>query len=179
MVQGRLPQRARRAFEVESSTEGCVANDELGYVYVGEEKGGIWKYGAEPKDDAGRMQVDHTGAGGQLAADVEGLAIVYGPGSTGYLIASSQSNNAYVVYRRNSDNPYVLTFAIASGSVANGVEDTNGIDVTNGYLGPAFLEGMFVAQDGKNDDGNHNFKLVPRQMIAPRRSHSSRANSDR
>ena len=44
--------------------------------------------------------------------------------------------------------------------------ETDGIDVTNFPLGPDFAQGLFVVQDGKNDDGNQNFKLVPWQTIA-------------
>jgi 3-phytase len=45
------------------------------------------------------------------------------------------------------------------------VSDTDGIDATAASLGPAFPQGVFVAQDGKNDSGNQNFKLVPWQAI--------------
>ena len=41
-----------RSFDVGSQTEGMVADDQLGYLYVGEEDVGIWRYGAEPNDPA-------------------------------------------------------------------------------------------------------------------------------
>jgi len=41
------------------------------------------------------------------------------------------------------------------------VSDTDGIDVTATPLGPRFPRGLFVAQDGRNDGANQNFKLVP------------------
>lgn len=73
--------------------EGCVADDDLGHRYIGEEEAGIWKYGAEPDapTDA-RRSIDSTGRGGHLTPDVEGLAIRYGPGGSGLLIASSQGD---------------------------------------------------------------------------------------
>ncbi|MBK8315004.1 MAG: phytase [Acidobacteria bacterium] len=37
--------------------------------------------------------------------------------------------------------------------------------MTTANLGPAFPYGLFVAQDGFNDKGNQNFKLVPLQLI--------------
>jgi 3-phytase len=43
----------------------------------------------------------------------------------------------------------------------DGVEHTDGIDVSTASLGPAFAGGVFVAQDGRNPGGNQNFKLVP------------------
>jgi len=74
---GRVDGILVRSFEVGSSTEGCVADDELGYFYIGEEAKGIWKYGAEPGDGTSRTQVDKTGAGGHLTRDVEGLTLYY------------------------------------------------------------------------------------------------------
>src|SRR5439155_10573837 len=106
---------------------------------------------AEPDAGTSRTLVDKTGA--------------YGRNGTGYLIASSQGNSTYVVYRREQSNQYVKTFRIAGGNGIDGTSDTDGIDVTTAHLGPAFPHGVFVAQDGHNDNGNQNFKLVPWQLI--------------
>ena len=172
--QGRVEGRKVRTLSVGSQSEGCVADDELGHLYVGEENVGIWKYGAEPDAGETRAQVDSTGAGGHLTADVEGLAIHSDGGGTGYLIASSQGSNSFVVYRREAGNAYVGTFAIGAANGIDAVEDTDGIEVTGAGLGPAFPNGLFVAQDGRNDGGNQNFKLVPWEAIAsgigPRRA---------
>jgi len=162
---GKVDGKKARSFKVGSQTEGCVADDELAHLYIGEETVGIWKYGAEPDAGTSRALVDKTGAGGNLVADVEGLAIAYGRNGTGYLIASSQGNSTYVVYRREQSNQYVKTFRIAGGNGIDGTSDTDGIDVTTAHLGPAFPHGVFVAQDGHNDNGNQNFKLVPWQLI--------------
>ncbi len=148
-----------------SITEGCVADDELGHVYIAEEQVGIWKYGAEPGSGTARTQVDRTGSGGHLTADVEGLTIAYTGNGTGYLIASSQGNSTFVMYQREAHNAYVKTFAIGAGNAIDGVSGTDGIDVTTANLGPAFPYGVFVAQDDANTGGNQNFKLVPWQHI--------------
>ena len=162
---GQVDGRKVRSFEVGSQAEGCVADDELAQLYIGEETVGIWKYGAEADAGASRTQVDKTGTGGHLVADVEGLTIAYGRNGAGYLIASSQGNSTYVVYQRQQNNQYVKTFRITDGNGIDGTEDTDGIDVTTAHLGPAFPDGVFVAQDGRNDNGNQNFKLVPWQLI--------------
>ena len=162
---GKVDGKSVRRFKVGTQVEGCVSDDELGHFYVSEETVGIWKYGAEPNAGEGRTQVDKTGPGGHLVADVEGLTIAYGKDGTGYLIVSSQGNNSYVIYRREQNNAYVKTFSIAAGNGIDGVEDTDGIDVTMANLGPAFPQGVFVAQDGINDKGNQNFKLVPLHSI--------------
>jgi len=155
-----------RAFDVGSQTEGCVADDELAYFYIAEENAGIWKYGAEPEAGTNRTRVDSLKPGGRLTADVEGLAIYYASDGTGYLIASSQGSNEFVVYQREGKNPYVMTFAIGKGGGIDRVSETDGIEVTNFNLGPTFPQGLFVAQDGHNDDGNQNFKLVSWPVIA-------------
>jgi 3-phytase len=162
---GSVDARQVRSFDVGTQVEGCVADDALGHLYVGEEDAGIWKYSAEPTGGVGRAQVDTTGAGGHLTADVEGLTIAYTGDGTGYLIASSQGDNSYVVYERAEGNRYLRTFQIVVGNGIDGTEDTDGIDVTTASLGPAFPAGVFIAQDGKNDDGNQNFKLIRWEQI--------------
>src|SRR4030095_144 len=147
-----------------SVTEGCVADDELGHFYISEETVAIWKYGAEPEAGAARPAVDKAGAG-RLVADIEGLAIAYGKDGKGYLIASSQGNNSFVIYRREGQNEYIKTFRVVPGHNLDAVEETDGIEVTTANLGPAFPQGVFIAQDGINRRGNQNFKLVPLQTI--------------
>ena len=163
---GKIDARKVRAFDVGDQTEGCVADDDLGYFYIGEEEVGIWKYGAEPSDGTERTLVDSTDASGHLTKDVEGLTIYYASDGTGYLIASSQGSDEFVIYCREENNAYTATFQIVAGNSIDRVTGTDGIDVVNSYLGPAFPRGVFIAQDGKNDDGNQNYKLVPWQAIA-------------
>lgn len=162
---GAVSGRKVRAFDVGLKTEGCVADDGYGHLYIGEEEVGIWKYGAEPDSGAARTMVDSTGSQGHLIAQVEGLTI-YHSSDGGYLIASSQGSNSYVIYQRGGNNSYIGTFQIVAGNGIDGVTDTDGIDVTNVNLGPLFPNGVFVVQDGRNDIGNQNFKLVPWQDIA-------------
>ena len=154
-----------RTLSIGSTTEGCVADDVTGDLYIAEEDVAIWKYGAEPDAGRERTRVDGVGSGGHLTADIEGLAIYYRGDGGGYLLASSQGSDAFVVYERGGDNAYVTTFAIDDGAV-DGVSHTDGLDVTNAGLGTAFPDGLFVAQDDRNDGGNQNFKLVPWGAIA-------------
>jgi len=162
---GKVDAKLVRAFSAGTRTEGCVADDRRGYLYLGLERMGIRRYGAEPTDGVGYRVVDTTRATGHLRADVEGLALYRKGGGGGYLIASSQGSSKFVVYRRDGDNAYVATFAIAAGDGIDSVTHTDGIEVWGGYLGPAFPSGVFVAQDHENDRGNQNFKLVPWHVI--------------
>jgi 3-phytase len=161
---GKVDAKKVRNFKLGSTVEGCVADDELGHLYVAEEAAGIWKFGAEPEAGSNHSQIAKVGDG-HLFADVEGLAIAYGKDGAGYLIASSQGNHSYVVYRREGNNEFVKKFRIGNSEGVDGCEETDGIDVTTANLGPAFPQGVFVVQDGANDKGNQNFKLVPLQAI--------------
>ncbi len=156
-----------RTFDVGSQSEGCVADDVLQALYIAEETRGIWRYGANAADGEIRTQVDTTRTGGNVDEDVEGLAIYYSGNETGYLIASSQGDDRFAVYDRQS-NAYLGSFRIVDGAV-DGVSGTDGIDVTNVSVG-GFTQGVFVVQDGNNRDGavrqNQNFKLVPWPSIA-------------
>jgi 3-phytase len=154
-----------RTFEAGSRAEGCVTDDELSFFYIGEEEVAIWKYGAEPEDGSNRTVVDLEGE--HFKKNVEGLTIYYAGDTTGYLIASSQGNSTFVVYKREGTNEYVTIFGIEEGNGIDRVSGTDGIDVVNFNLGDDFPEGVFVAQDDVNSGGeNQNFKLVPWQAIA-------------
>jgi 3-phytase len=158
---GKVDARRVRSFAVGSQTEGCVADDELGHLYIGEENKGIWRYGAEPDAGTSRARVDSTGSGGHLTAEVEGLALAATGDRSGYLVASSQGDSSFVVYRREPPNEYVKTFRIEAADDIDAVEETDGIDVTTDDLGGDFSDGLLVAHDGKDDSGRTNFKLVP------------------
>jgi 3-phytase len=162
---GKVDAKRVRTFKVGGQLEGCAADDELGHLYVGEELQGIWKYGAEPDAGDARTSVATASAAGPLVADVEGIAIAStGPG-TGYVFVSSQGNHSFVVYRREGSNDYVSRFKVVDGEKVDGAAETDGLDVTTANLGPAFPKGLLVVQDGFNDKGNQNFKLVPLQSV--------------
>jgi 3-phytase len=153
-----------RTFNVGAKVEGCVADDELETFYIGEERKGVWKYGAEPTDGDERVLVDDIEKG-HLQADVEGLTLFYGNNGQGYFIASSQGSDEFMVYTRQ-DNTYLATFTITSSEAIDHVSGTDGIDVTNVNLGDPFSQGLFVVQDNGNGKNNQNFKLVPWEFIA-------------
>lgn len=164
-----------RNFSVGSQAEGCAVDDENGALFIAEEDIGLYAYWAEPDAAAAnknaRIVIDSTTGTGHLTADAEGVAIVKMPDGKGYLIVSSQGSNSYNVYDRLAPHAFRGAFQIgptaAEGGI-DGVEETDGIDVTAASLGDDFPEGLFVAQDGFNYDGieergrtHQNFKLVP------------------
>ena len=164
-----------RQWSVGSESEGCVADDELGALYISEEDVAIWRYGAEPDaSPANRVAVDTTIAnGGHIAPDAEGLTIVNQPNGTGYLVASSQAasntNNYYTVYERQGSNAFLRTFKVIAGDTTDGCGRTDGVAAYAGDLGPLFPQGLFVCQDNQNTEpggaGYQNFKLVPLERV--------------
>jgi 3-phytase len=155
-----------RTFGVGTQTEGCVADDELGSLYIGEESVGIWKYGAEPGAGATRTQVDAAGSG-RLVADVEGLTIYYHSDGTGYLIASSQGDSTFAVYTREGSNAYLGSFQVDANGGIDEVSGSDGLDITNFPLGSAFPNGLVVVHDDSNSGASaSNHKFVQWESVA-------------
>lgn len=160
----KLDAELSRSFKAaETQLEGCVGDDELGFLYIGEEVKGIWKFPAHPDSVTKGILVDDL-SNTALKDDIEGLTILYKTDGKGYLIASSQGNNSFAMYTREGSNDYLGSFEITDGTQIDGVSETDGIDVTAASLGETFPTGLFIAQDGHNYDGkkavNQNFKLV-------------------
>jgi 3-phytase len=153
-----------RLIKVGSQVEGCVADFDLGSLYVAEEDVGIWKYDAEPDTGSIRTLVAKVGEHG-LTADLEGLTIYYAAGSKGYLIASSQGNDSYKVFERDGGNAFVATIDPQPGSISD-VGETDGIDVISAPLSARFPKGLFIVQDGKPKDGRQNFQFFAWEDVA-------------
>ena len=150
-----------RTLSMSSITESCVADDELGHLYVGQEDVAVWKYGAEPGAGAGRVSVD-TAGGGRLVADIEGMSIAYGANGSGRLFVSSQGDSTIAVYDRAGSNPFVKKFRVGSNGTIDAVTGTDGIDVTTLNAGPQFEQGLLVVHDETNTGGTtSNLKYVP------------------
>lgn len=154
--------RIVREFRLSSQPEGCVADDELGWLYVGEESFGFYRMAAAPDATNDLVAVDSVGKG-SLVADVEGLAIYHAAGGDGFLVVSSQGDNAYALYRRAPPNEYVGRFRITDGAAADGTSETDGLEVTSMVLPSPYSEGLLIVQDGNNTlpRAPQNFKLVP------------------
>ena len=153
-----------RSLLLSSVSEGCVADDAYRTLYVAEEAVGIWRFGADPTDPAEGVMVDKVSHNGPLQEDVEGLALYLGEAGAGYLIASSQGNDSFVLYERQG-NARVHQFTVAVSPATDAVSHTDGVAVTSASLGDAFPHGLLVVQDDENDDGNQNFKYVPWQAV--------------
>jgi len=167
---GKVRAKLMRDLPFATQVEGCVADDATGILYVGEEDVGIWREGAEPRGGPPRTVLATVADNPALEDDVEGMSLYAKPDGTGYLVVSSQGNDSYAIFRREGDNAYVGSFRIGADMAAgiDGVSETDGLDVTSMAAGPAFPEGLMVAQDGRNvsPPENQNFKLVSWTRIA-------------
>jgi 3-phytase len=158
---GKVDATLVRTLPVSSITESCVADDELGHLYIGQEDVGIWKYGAEPDAGADRSSVDEVGAG-HLEADIEGMSIAYGADGAGYLFVSSHGNSTNALYDRSGGNPILKSFKIPANGSVDAVTGTDGLDVTTENVGPQFEQGILVVHDESNSGGGtSNLKFVP------------------
>jgi len=145
---------ALRKLKLASQAEGCVVDPRNGTLYVGEEAAGIWRFVDGASTGTLVSIVDNR----YLVADVEGLALVAEGDDGGYLLASSQGDNAFAVFRLPDMTP-VGRFRVDAG-VYGAVEETDGIELKSGDFGTTFPDGLFIAQDGNNAPRAQNFKLV-------------------
>jgi len=163
-TEGRITAVRVCAFKLKSAIEACVADDELGVVYFGEEKRGVWKMPADPSPNPRPKLIAKVGENG-FREDVEGLAIYSTTVGTGYLIVSSQGNNTFKIYEREGLNRFVGTIDPVRREFGD-VQDTDGVAVTSCALPPLFPKGLFIAQDGGNSPATQNFKLFGWEDIA-------------
>jgi len=146
-----------RNMQLATQAEGCVVDPRAHRLYVGEEDRGVWAFDARATGTVDG-QLIAAADGVQLVADVEGLAIMPQGRRGGWLVVSSQGDNAFALYHLPGHRP-AGRFRIAAGKIG-GVEETDGIDVHPGSFGRDYPGGLFVAQDGRNEPSAQNFKFV-------------------
>ncbi|MEM8777771.1 MAG: phytase, partial [Cyanobacteria bacterium P01_G01_bin.49] len=149
----------------DAQVEGMVVDRETGFLYVGQEEFGIWKFSAEPDgSNTGTIvdTVNDINPNSNLTADVEGLTIYYGEDGNGYLLASSQGDSSFAAYDRGGSNSYLGSFVVGEdpnpplpplnkGGI-DGVEESDGADIINVPLGDKFPNGLLVVHDGSNEE---------------------------
>jgi 3-phytase len=84
------------------------------------------------------------------------------------LLASSQGNFSYAVFRREGKQAYLGSFTIQDG-VVDGAEETDGIEICSFAFGEQYPRGFLIVQDGWNYNENtkrpQNFKVVDWRKI--------------
>ncbi|MDF0546217.1 phytase [Sphingobium sp. H39-3-25] len=163
-VSGAAPSgRIVRSMKLGTQSEGCAADERTGRLYVAEEDVGLWRFDAAAVGSTAPVKIA-AADGKNIVADAEGVAIAAVGEKGGYVLVSSQGDNAYAVYRIVDDS-YVGRFRVVDGTIG-GSEETDGIDLMLGDFGPAYPGGLFVAQDGHNGVHAQNFKLAAWADIA-------------
>ncbi|WP_428152376.1 phytase [Brevundimonas sp.] len=152
----------QKRYAVGSQTEGCVIDDETGYVYIGEEARGVWRYSLDPAQGSRRISIAQAPSAA-LVPDVEGLAMLKQNGET-WLFASSQGDSAFAVWRVDGQPTYRGRFSVVSGGGIDAVTGTDGIAALAGPVGP-YSQGLIVVQDDVDEipgstGERQNFKLV-------------------
>jgi 3-phytase len=154
---GQPTARLVRTAEIGTISEGCAADEATDALYINEENVGLWRYGLNPASGAARTLIQPI-ARDILLADAEGLTTI-ADASGRYLIASSQGDSTFPVWRIDGAAPeYKGRFKIVDGAI-DGVTGTDGLAAASGQVGP-FPDGLVVIQDDVNDVGTQNFKYV-------------------
>ncbi len=162
-----MPFNLVREAKLDTQLEGCVVDEFHNRLFIGEEEAGIWSL--DLGDEASTpVAVDMISDGNGLAGDVEGLTLWRGEDGKGWLIASAQGADRYVVYDRAAPHTPRGSFAIGElraedGSVIiDAVTHTDGLDAHSGDFARRFPRGFLVVQDDENTapPQNQNFKYV-------------------
>ena len=139
-----------------NEAEGCVFDDENSRLLISREgsKGYLKAYDSDTLE---LIKIVDT-RDGNIIGDPEGVAIYKTSDNDGYIMLSSQGGNEFNLYDRKSLD-FVSKFKI------NAVQDTDGLDITNGTVKGIFPNGFLVVQDGINLPSNQNFKVVSMEEV--------------
>ena len=108
-----------------------------------------------------------------IKPDVEGLALLR-DGAKTWLIASSQGDSAFPVWRVDGEAPvYAGRFSGMAANGVDGITGTDGLEAHGGAVGQ-FPNGLLVIQDDVDTDGEavsstrsrQNFKFVDWRAVA-------------
>lgn len=158
-AQGRPSSVEMRRFGLASQTEGCVVDDARGRLYIGEEGRGVWRF---PLVGPARGELIAQAPSAMLKPDVEGLSLL-GDGQATWLIASSQGDSAFAVWRVDGAAPdYRGRFSVMASAATDAVTGTDGVAALGGPVG-GFPQGLVVVQDDVDEGAagaRQNFKLI-------------------
>jgi 3-phytase len=123
--------------------EAVAVDNELGYIYYSDERGGIKKYHADPDAPDADVELAVFGTDG-FTQDREGISIYKISDGTGYLLVSDQQANTFRIFKREgeADDPHNHQLIKV---VAVSTNESDGSDVTSAVLDPRFPSGLFVA----------------------------------
>jgi 3-phytase len=151
-----------KTIKLETQLEGCVFDETNSIMFVGEENRGLWTVAYQENAPVPAL-VDTVGGPTGLVADVEGVSIWKGAEGQGWVVASAQSEDRFVVYDRQAPHAPRGSFSIVANEPLgiDEVTHTDGLDVFSSAL-PGFPRGVLIVQDDGNPRSgqDQNFKIV-------------------
>ena len=137
----------RDFWDIPTTVEGMVADDELGYVYIAEQEAGIHKYYADP--DKGDERLAFFAQDDGIDGNREGLALYTCKDSTGYLLVSNPGNKCIKVYPREGEAANPHSHPLITTIYNTIKKGGDGIDVTSAPVSDGFQHGLLVWHDQK------------------------------
>ena len=124
--------------------EGAVADDRFRAVYVCEERRGVRKLLAEPNETSLGRLIVKVGEFG-VTGDLEGITLLMTGDKSGFLIASDQGQDCFVVLDREPPHRFVGRFSVS------GARHTDGVDLSRLAFGKQFPAGLFACHSDQRD----------------------------
>lgn len=134
--------RAFGAYSGAKEIEAIAVDAPLGFVYYSDETVGIRKYHADPDRTDAAQELALFGTTG-FVNDHEGIAVYPTGDSTGYLVVSDQQGQRLQLFPREGAPGAPHAHRVLA-TIPVAARETDGLDVTNTPLSPAFPEGMLV-----------------------------------
>jgi 3-phytase len=132
--------------------EGMVADDELGFFYVGEEGVAVHKYYAAP-DMPTQSILTFAPKSDGYSRDREGISLYECDDGPGYLLVVDQGQmsdripSIIRIYDREGDNKLVKTVALMDRD-GKPLWDEDGVESTSTPIMPNFPNGLVIGHDG-------------------------------
>lgn len=155
--------------------EGMVVDRRLDVLYAAQEDVGVWRiplsgpefgtpelvakvreFGVPATFDAEAEECvldAPVKAYRHLSADAEGLTIAYYPNGRALLMASSQGDSTFALYRLRQRPWFITSFAIGARAGVpdlDAVDHSDGAAVYRGWVGSRYPGGLLVLHDGEN-----------------------------
>ena len=146
-----------RTIKFDSIVEGLVTDLFYRKIYVAEENVGLWEINVDPLVNLDKKIIFNVDKQ-YFKSDLEGITLYEKDNGEGYIIVSIQGSNSFGIIDRKTKQ-ILSVFKITSNKEIDEVSDTDGIDLSK-LSSNKFPKGLFIAQDGFNENKNQNFKFV-------------------
>ncbi len=136
-------------------SEGMVADEDYGFIYIAEENQGVHQYYAEPDKSSSALLTFAPDSDG-YSADREGVALYRADEKRGYILVVDQGGrdertpSIIRIYDREGSHPLVKTVVPLRANGKN-LWDDDGVAACASPL-PGFPCGIVVAHDGDNSN---------------------------